>query len=57
MLLERWGLQQWQDVVENHPAGTLALAGGLPMLLLIDMSLVSIVGRKLFSAPVQMISN
>lgn len=37
----------------RYPVRALALAGGLLMLLLIAMSLVSIVGRKLFSAPVR----
>jgi len=36
-----------------YPAQGFALAGGLVILLLINMSLVSIIGRKLFSAPIR----
>ncbi|CAD5110311.1 TRAP transporter small permease [Zestomonas carbonaria] len=38
--------------VLHYPAQGFALAGGLVMLLLINMSLVSIIGRKLLSAPI-----
>ncbi len=39
--------------VLEHAAGGLAMAGGLVFVALIAMSIVSIVGRKLFAAPIQ----
>ncbi|SDS96152.1 TRAP transporter small permease [Pseudomonas oryzae] len=39
--------------VLHHVAQGFALAGGVVMLLLINMSLISIIGRKLFATPIR----